>query len=297
MPASSSDARWIGHEDRGFPSPLREIEPEVPGLWVVGEDPADLGRMVGIVGARRPTSYGVEIARGLAADIALNGWCIVSGMALGIDAAAHEGALSVGGKTIAVLGCGVDVVYPASNKRLYDEIAERGAIVSHFSIGAPPLRPHFPERNRIIVGMCRAVVVVQAKVPRSGAMITGRLAADLNRERFAVPGDLRSALSSGPHQLLREGAHICTSAGDVLAVIDSGYQRARATGEVTLPEGLSPVQRAVAEAIGLDPSGAERISARTELSLVEVVRALARLELLGIVDRQSDGSFVLRAGA
>jgi DNA processing protein len=176
-------------------------------------------RAVAIVGSRHPTAYGVRVARTLAGDLAARGYTIVSGMAMGIDAAAHAEALAAGGSTVAFLGCGVDRAYPASNRRLMDEIVGHGEVYSEFMPGALPMQQNFPQRNRLISGMCAGVVVVEAG-ERSGALITAGFAGEQGRDVFAVPGNINSPLSRGTNALIRDGAIPVTSADDILEALN-----------------------------------------------------------------------------
>lgn len=282
--------RRIHRGEEEFPTTLDEVAPPVTSLWVVGRDLVCLGPCVAIVGARAPTSYGLEVARALAADLASTGICIVSGLARGIDAAAHEGALSVGGATIAVLGTGVDRPYPAANRRLYDRIAETGAIVSELELGADPRKEHFPARNRIIAGLSLGVVLVQGRAGKSGALGTARAAMDLGREVLAVPGDVRSDLSGGPHELLRDGAHLCAGAGDVLGVLRNELSRPPPDRPSdVLPR--DPSEATVLAALSTGPARADQVAARGGLDVVTVNRVLTRLELNGSIIRGAAGVY------
>ena len=204
-------------EDEGeYPVQLREIYDPPPVLYVLGRLLAEEGCLVAVVGARRPTSYGRRMARILGRDLAQRGCTVVSGMARGIDIAAHEGALEGGGRTVAVAGCGLSRVYPPEATVLQDAIIEKGAVISERPLEDPPLARHFPQRNRIISGLSAGTVVVEA-AERSGALITGRLAAEQGREVMAVPGRADSDKSKGAHRLLREGAALVESAEDIIA--------------------------------------------------------------------------------
>ncbi len=206
--------------DSQYPSYLKEISDAPFVLYVRGHKsavPMDLTKTIGIVGARNCTEYGRQIARDLAGVLAREGWVIVSGLAYGIDAAAHQAALDAGGKTIAVLGCGIDIVAPSVNARLYEDIVHGGgAIVAEMPLGHRPSRGLFPARNRIISGLSRGVIVVEG-AEDSGSLITARYAAEQGREVFAVPGPITSRLSAGPAKLIRDGARLVTSADDVLS--------------------------------------------------------------------------------
>src|SRR5881392_311792 len=192
--------------DPNYPALLGAI-PSPPTLYVRGAVTVDDALALAIVGARDATPYGVEVAERLAGELGARGVTIVSGLARGIDAAAHRAALDAGGRTLAVLGCGIDVVYPPENARLADAVAARGALVTQFPPGTAPLPYHFPTRNRTLAALALGVVVVEA-AERSGSLSTAGFAADLGREVFAVPGKITSPTSAGVHKLLRDGARL-----------------------------------------------------------------------------------------
>jgi DNA processing protein len=215
---TGSNPRAITRGGTGFPSRLAEI-PDAPGTLHVRGTLVDADALaVAIVGSRRATPYGLEVAETLAADLAARGVTIVSGLARGIDSAAHRGALRVGGRTLAVLGSGVDVIYPPENRRLAAEIVARGALVSQFAPGTPPLPHNFPTRNQVIAAMSLAVVVVEA-AEKSGSLITARLAAEFGREVLAVPGRITAPESRGANRLIQDGAHVAMGWEDVVAVL------------------------------------------------------------------------------
>jgi DNA processing protein len=247
---------------------------------------------VAIVGARRPTPYGEAVAERLAADLATAGVIVVSGLARGIDAAAHRGALGVGGVTVAVLGTGVDVVYPPENATLAAElVAGGGALVSEFADGTPPRRGHFPKRNWTMAAISDLVVVVEA-AEGSGALITAEAALALSREVMAVPGSVFSPLSVGTHQLLRDGAGLVQNARDVLALLGDGQE--------VLDDPLRPPARlglaAPARRDGLLahlsdtlPTSAADLARKLGLGFAEALARLTALELEGSVSRRGDG--------
>ncbi len=212
-------------DDTAYPWRLGEIYDPPLALFVRGSLLPEDEHSVAIVGTRRPTPYGIRMAEKLARELAARGITVVSGLATGIDAAAHRGALEAGGRTIAVLGNGVDVVYPRENRELTDRIIERGCILSQFPMGYQPNKGHFPRRNRLISGMTLGTVVVQA--PRdSGALITAHAAVEQGREVFAVPGEAGIHASEGPHGLIREGAKLVESAEDIIVELNlPAYQR------------------------------------------------------------------------
>ena len=217
------DVIHLRPDDAAYPTQLTTLAP-APALWVRGALIGDDALAVAIVGARRASAYGLEVAERLAAELAARGVTIVSGFARGVDTAAHRGALAAGGRTIAVLGAGVDVLYPPENARLAREVAARGALVSQFAPGTPPLPHNFPTRNRTLAGLVLGVVVVEA-AERSGSLITAGFAGDLGREVFAVPGKITSPTSAGTHRLLRDGATLVERWSDVVQELPEPWRR------------------------------------------------------------------------
>ena len=213
---TAAAAMCINRDDTSYPANLREIPLPPERLWVRGRVEADDTLAMAIVGAREATPYGVGCAERLAEDLAARGITIISGLARGIDSAAHRGALRAGGRTIAVLGSGVDVIYPPENRRLALQVAGGGAVVSQFPLGTPPLAGYFPARNRVIAGLSLGVVVVEA-AEKSGSLITAGLAGELGREVMAVPGPLTSLMSRGAHRLIQDGAALVQGWEDVVA--------------------------------------------------------------------------------
>lgn len=267
-----NEPRYIKSDSDRFPEPLRHVNPPVEGLWVLGPDPMD-ERLVAVVGTRRPTPYGIEIATNISRDLAMAGVTVVSGLAIGIDRAAHVGTLSNGGRTIAVVAGGVDVPMPPQNRRLYTEILRSGgSVVSERSPGDPSYKVRYLERNRIIAAMSAAVVVVQAGA-RSGATSTANRALDFGVELFAVPGDLRAEASIGVHELLRNHAHVCTSASDVMRVL--GWEVA------PKDEADGGEQQPVLAAIRGGASTIDSLVKVTGQPASVILRAVASLELSG----------------
>jgi len=241
---------------------------------------------VTIVGARRATSYGREIARELGRELARAGMVVVSGMAFGIDGCAHRGALD-GGRTIAVLGCGPDIAYPSSHRGLWRQISEAGLVLSELPPGAPPWKWTFPARNRIMAALAGMTVVVEAAT-RSGSLITMDLAADLGRDLGAVPGPVTSRASAGPNALLASGAHVVRDAQDVLdAMLGPGRQLERPDPVAA----LDPELQAVLDAVEAGESTCDAVATATGLSGPAAAAALARLELLGFVTCSSLGTY------
>ncbi len=207
--------RLLARGDPFYPEPLSCTFDPPELLFVRGELPVEARACVALVGSRKATAYGKGVAAALARDLIAAGVVVISGAAYGIDCAAHKGALAVGGPTIAVLGCGPDIVYPPQHKDLYRQIAENGCLITEYPPGTKPLRQHFPERNRIIAGLSQAVVVVEAAA-KSGALITADFALEEGRDVWAVPGQLGNPQAVSPHRLIREGAWLCTCAQDIL---------------------------------------------------------------------------------
>jgi DNA processing protein len=286
--------------DAAYPPQLREIADAPPVLFVRGNPGLLHAAQVAIVGSRRPSDTGREIAYGFAKTLAGQGLTITSGMAYGIDAAAHLGALAVAGGTIAVLGNGLDRIYPARHGKLAARIAEAGALVSEFPLGTPPLAAHFPHRNRIISGLSLGVIVVEAG-QRSGSLISARLAADQGREVFAVPGSIFNPLARGCHALIRDGAMLIESAIEVLEVLrfaDAGASLQCHTDECGVAmnaDGLDADQRRVLGALGYEPVSFDTLVERTGLTAESVSSMLLVLELRGYVSLAT-GGFYCRVG-
>jgi len=273
-----------------YPASLRDA-PDAPWALIGRGDPRMLDGLepfetVTIVGARRATSYGREIARELGRELASAGMVVVSGLAFGIDACAHRGAIDVG-RTIAVLGCGPDVAYPASHRSLWRRICERGLVISEFPPGSTPWRWTFPARNRIMAALAGMTVVVEAAT-RSGSLITTDLAADLGRDLGAVPGPVTSRASAGPNSLLASGAHVVRDAQDVLdAMLGPGQRKL----EPATPN-LDPDLEAVLAAVEAGNSTCDAVATATGLSGPAAAGALSRLELLGYLTCSNLGTYL-----
>jgi len=261
--------RFLARSSPGFPPLLRAIHDPPVGLFLRGgSEPEILSRpAVAVVGARACSGYGASVARSVGRDLAAAGLVVVSGLARGVDAEAHRGALEGAGATVAVLGCGIDRDYPAAHAELARRVADAGLIVSEYAPGVEPAPWRFPARNRIVAGLCASTVVVEAR-ERSGALITADLALEEGREVFAVPGEITSALSTGTNTLLKLGAAPLTSAADVLASF--GIEPEPAPGE------QSPL-------LELLPASADELVGKTGLGADEIARVLVELELEGRV--------------
>jgi DNA processing protein len=270
--------------DPSYPALLRAI-PSAPALYVRGELHADDALAIAIVGSRRCTPYGIAATEQLASDLAARGVTIVSGLARGIDTAAHQSALAAGGRTLAVLGCGVDVVYPRENVPLARAIESQGAILSQFPPGMPALAGHFPARNRTLAGLALGVVVVEA-AERSGALITAGFAGDLGRETFAVPGRITSPTSVGAHRLIQDGAKLVTCWQDIVSELPEQWRRAvrglsASTGEEHAPENESDEGRMLRCLAQDEPQHIEQLIARSGFVPARAAALLVTLELGG----------------
>ncbi len=299
----SIGGRVVTWGEPDYPPLLARIEDPPPTLAVVG-DPSFLSkRAIAVVGARNASIAGKRFAAGLARDLGQAGLLVVSGMARGIDAAAHEGALPTG--TVAVLGGGVDVVYPRENAALYDSIRERGALISEVAAGTEPQARHFPRRNRIIAGMCRGVVVVEAS-PKSGSLITARLAVEQGREVFAVPGAAMDPRARGTNGLIRQGAVLTESAEDVLATLSGGLSDpladpARDTPEPSpeappSPEALEAARPQILAGLGVSALEVDEIIRNCQFSPAIVATLLLELELAGRLERHPGNRVSLLPG-
>jgi DNA processing protein len=310
-------ARLIPLADPGYPALLRDIFDPPLALFVKGRVELLNTLMLGIVGTRRPTAYGITVAQRLAKDLAGAGLTIASGMARGIDTAAHRSVLEAEGDTIAVFGCGVDEVYPAENRKLSEQIAEKGLVVSEFPMATPAYPQNFPVRNRIISGMSAGVLVIEGG-EYSGSAITAKLAAEQNREVFAVPGNVTSKMSWGPNLLIKQGAKLVQEWNDVavelkpddrrrlvdqcrnkLKLNDIQVDESPDDSQASLFSGpMNSIAKAVLQALKPDaPVGLDQlVDTVTGASPSEIIAALFELELAGLV-RQLPGKSFLRVWA
>ncbi len=280
--AAEHGVQLIAWGDAAYPAARSAIVDPPPALWLRGRAEALGPRAVAIVGSRAGSAYALAVAERLAADLAARGVVIVSGLARGVDSAAHRGALSARGMTVAVLGSGADVVYPAEHRSLAREIEADGAIVSELVPGTPPQKQFFPLRNRIISGLVRAVLIVEAG-EKSGSLITARCALEQGREVLAVPGNVLSGRNRGGHALLRDGAKIVESADDILEEL--GLPAPGGRGE-DAPEDAVLAALPAGEACDLDA-----IAERTGLTSARLLPRLFELELAGLVKRVGGGRF------
>ena len=284
--ADQPDQHLLTLDDPAYPALLLDL-PDPPTVLYVRGRPECLGRpAVAIVGSRNATPQGAANARAFGKALADAGMAVVSGLALGIDAAAHRGALDAGGDTIAVIGTGADRLYPARNQALALEIAERGAIVSEFPLGTPATASNFPRRNRIISGLSRGVLVVEAAV-ESGSLITARLGGEQGREVFAIPGSIHSPVSRGCHRLIRQGAKLVETAGDILEEFGT-FAASPVAARDAAEDGA---RSAVLDCAGFDPVTVDELVERSGLTADALSVILLQLELDGRVSSLPGGRY------
>jgi DNA processing protein len=272
-------------EDELYPRRLKEIDQPPPVLYTRGELVETDEWAVAIVGTRRVTAYGRQVTEEIAGALARNGVTVVSGMARGVDTIAHRAALSAGGRTIAVLGNGVDRVYPPENRKLAADIIQQGALISDYPLGTPPEGINFPPRNRIISGISLGVVVVEAGVT-SGALITAGFAADQGRDVFAVPGNIMAPQSEGTNRLIQDGAQPLLDPQNILDALNLTMITEHRTARVMLPADATEAR--LFKALGAEPMHVDEIRAKTDLPIEQVSSTLALMELKGMV-RQVGG--------
>jgi len=293
--------------DEHYPAWLRAIPDPPPVLYCDGSlEPGDR-QAVAIVGSRQATPYGLRVTDALARELSRLGFTIVSGFARGIDAAAHRAALASGGRTVAVLGCGLDVDYPSGHASLRTEIAGSGAVLTEFAPGTAPFATNFPRRNRIISGLALGVVVVEA-AEDSGSLITARLALEQGREVFAVPGPIDAPTSRGPHGLLKQGAKLVETVDDIVEELLPQLETMRtplsqdfvATGAgrrrpfAPKPPDLSPEEQVVLRVIGREPRHLDDLTEQSRLPAAEVTRILLGLELKALVHQLPGQQYCLK---
>ena len=304
---AQAQATFVARTDPGYPPLLRELADAPLGLYRRGDYGFD-SMCVAIVGSRRTTLYGQAVAKKLGHDLARLGFCVVSGLARGIDTCAHEGALEAGGRTAAVLGTGIDIIYPPENLKLYQRIEESGgAVLTEFSFGRRADKQSFAMRNRIVAGMCRAVIVVESDVS-GGSMITAKFAAEQGRLVFAVPGRIDQPSSAGCHQLIRDGATLLTSVDDVLSELDylEGFGPAGVSPIPAKTESASAVSLSAAANLNPDEAkvfacfaggailSADALVGITGLPSPALLATLLMLELKRLVAKRADGTYESR---
>lgn len=284
--ARAAGIKMIPFSDAAYPASLRAIADPPPLLYVKGELRDNDSRAIAIVGSRSASDYGRRIARDLARGLASFGFTVVSGMARGIDGMAHESALQAGGRTLAVLGSGVDRAYPPEHEMLYRRISENGAVISELPMGARPVAFNFPARNRLISGLSLGVVVVEA-TEKSGSLITASLAAEQGREVFAVPGEAGASRSRGSHRLIRQGAKLVETVEDIIEEI--APQLSRRNGDAapasarSLPENSGPAARHIFALLKETSLQVDQVIEQSGLPAPQVLQVLLDLELQGFV--------------
>ena len=272
-------------DDDDYPVRLREINNPPPVLYVRGKISTEDEWSVAVVGTRRISPYGHQVAERIAAKLASSGLTVVSGLALGVDTVAHKTSLSAGGRSLAVLGSGVDRIYPSQNRALADKLIEKGALISDYAPGTPPEANNFPPRNRIISGLSLATVVVEAGL-KSGALITANFALEQGREVFAVPGNIFAPQSRGPNRLIQNGAHPLLDPQEILEILDLTRVTEQREARVVLPSNAAEAQ--VFGILGHEPMHVDDVCTQIDLPIDQVIATLAFMELKGMV-RQVGG--------
>lgn len=289
------DVRIIGKKDKSYPKLLTEIPDPPEKLWVRGEIKKEDEKAIAVVGARRATNYGREVTEELVGALVAASLTIVSGMARGIDSVAHKAALEAGGRTIAVLGSGIDIIYPPENKKLYEEITTNGAVISEFEPGTLPNAWNFPRRNRIIAGLALGVLVCEA-AEKSGSLITAGYAGEFGREVFAVPGSIYSKMSAGTAALIKDGAKLAYSAKDILdelgLPVSGGFEEI----PESLPRKVTPDTgelKVILELLQDEPKHIDEIIKESGLSASRVSSLLSMAEISGVVKHMGAGLYAL----
>ena len=290
------DQNLLFLSDDDYPALLRNIEDPPLTLYVKGSATQLSMPALAVVGSRNPTRGGLGNARDFAAHLGRTGFTITSGLAEGIDAAAHVAALDAGASSVAVMGTGVDRVYPAAHRELAHRIAERGALISEYPLGTPPRRQHFPERNRILTGLCLGVLVVEAAM-KSGTLISARLAAEQGREVFAIPGSIHNALARGCHRLIRQGAKLVETAEDIVSELGVLVEGVRQASEAPTPARepdlpADPSRENLLNAMGHDPVDIDDLLEQSGLTIAELSSMLLILELEGKIEKLAGGQYV-----
>jgi DNA processing protein len=297
----AQDLEWLQQEnnhlvpftDDQYPPLLLQTGGAPASLFVTGDVSALCLPQIAIVGSRNPSAGGVENARAFAASLVNSGLVITSGLAQGIDSAAHEAAVTAGGKTIAVMGTGLQRVYPAANRDLAHAVAEQGALVSEFPLDAPPRRENFPQRNRIIAGLALGTLVIEAAV-KSGSLITARLAGESGREVFAVPGSIHSALAKGCHRLIKQGAKLVETANDIIEELEPmvGALRQQAQAPEAPQSAIAAEFSDLLDIIGYDPVDINQLVERSGLTTDVISSMLLKMELEGVVETDPGGRYL-----
>ncbi len=292
------DNRIISDDSDDYPELLQRIPDPPTLLYIVGNVEALHLPALSIVGSRNPTRGGRENAYEFARHLGQSGFCIVSGLAQGIDTSAHQGALDGGAMTVAILGHGIDRVYPSANRDLAHRISQNGVLVSEFPLGSPPRREHFPQRNRLISGLSLGTIVVEA-ARRSGSLITARLAGEQGREVFAIPGSIHNPLSRGSHQLIKQGAKLVESAEDIVSELGALAGHLMQNDVAEKDDEIKTIQHdadyeILLNALSYDPASANELAENSGLTIDQVSSMLLILELEEKIEALTGGKYLLR---
>ena len=279
-------------EDEEYPYLLKNIYDPPPVLYVKGEVAVLKQKSIAIVGTRKASYYGKEMAKKLAADLANLGITVVSGLAAGIDTCAHQTVVANKGKTVAVFGCGVDIIFPSENRRLAQEIETNGVLVSEFPLGARPEKGSFPRRNRVISGLSLGTIVIEGHY-KSGAMITAKSALDQGREVFAVPGNIEADQSKGPHWLIKNGAKLVESVDDVLEELNFQIQTEKSKTNPKIKIPISKEEERVVSVLSIEPKHIDRIVLESNYSIPQISSLLLQLEMKKVIRQLPGKTFVL----
>lgn len=285
------DAHMLSILDDDFPAALKSIYDPPPVIFYRGNLNLLNNPMLGIVGTRTPTGTGKRATKQLSQGLSEVGITVVSGFARGVDTIAHETAIRYDSSTIAVLGCGVDRIYPAENRNLFEKLVSDGLIISEFMIGTKPDAPNFPRRNRIISGLSQGIVVIEAGA-KSGALITAYMALDQNREVFAVPGSIYSNQSAGTNRLIQQGAKLVTSTDDILQELGGRYGLGSSQGQLALSIALEGEEARLFEVLGQEPQYIDALAEKLATTTFALLGTLLQLELKGLVQQLPGKQFV-----
>jgi DNA processing protein len=289
--AEEQNIRILSFSDQDYPNNLKNIYDPPPIIFIRGQIKPEDEKAIAVVGARQSSAYGKLVAESLVKELVVHNLTIVSGLARGIDSISHQAALKAGGRTIAVLGSGLDIIYPPENKKLANRIAESGAVISEFLLGTKPEATNFPQRNRVISGLCLGTVIVEAG-PKSGALLTAQHALEQNREVFAVPGDIRAQGSKGTNSLIKQGAKLVGSVEDILIEIgqlvdDSAIKRPNPALET-----LSKEEKNIFELLSTEPNHIDNIAKQSGFRTGDALSILLSLELKDLVKQLPGKTFV-----
>ena len=287
---AAQNVQFFTWDDAGYPPRLLQIPDPPPLIYVRGQLTAEDEWAVAVVGTRRASAYGRTVTQRIATNLAINQMTIVSGLARGIDAEAHRAALKARGRTIAVLGCGLDLIYPPEHRNLAREVVEKGALVSEYPLGTRPEAKNFPPRNRIISGLSLGVLVIEAGI-KSGALITADYAADQGRDVFAIPGNLFVRSSMGSNRLIQDGARLATGAEDILEELNLTMVAQQAQVRAAVPETEAEAQ--LLPYLSLEPVHVDELCRQAELPIAQVTSNLALMELKGMVRQVGGMNYVL----